>query len=119
MKYIKQILIILLFTFAGQLLQAIIPLPIPAAIYGLVLLFLALCSGLLKPEHIDQTARFMISILPVLFVAPAVNILEHWGIIAPQLGSICTIVLVSTVLTFVIAGRVTGWLVRKGGGENG
>ena len=50
MKYIKQILIILLFTFTGELLQAMIPLPVPAAIYGLVLLFLALCSGILKPS---------------------------------------------------------------------
>lgn len=115
MKYIKQILIILLFTFTGELLQAMIPLPVPAAIYGLVLLFLALCSGILKPAHIDKTANFMISILPVLFVAPAVNILEHWGVIAPDLGAICVIVLVSTVLTFAIAGRVAGWLMKKGG----
>ncbi len=115
MKYIKQFLIILLFTFAGELLQAVIPLPVPAAIYGLVLLFLALCTGLLIPAHIDKTAGFMISILPLLFVAPAVNILEHWGMIAPDLGGICIIILVSTVLTFAIAGRVTGWLLRKGG----
>lgn len=115
MKYIKQILIILLFTFTGELLQAMIPLPVPAAIYGLVLLFLALCSGILKPAHIDKTANFMISILPVLFVAPAVNILEHWGVIAPDLGAICVIVLVSTVLTFAVAGRVAGWLMKKGG----
>lgn len=115
MKYIKQILIILLFTSVGELLQAVIPLPVPAAIYGLLLLFLALCSGVLKPMHIDKAANFMISILPVLFVAPAVNILEHWGMIAPDLGAICVIVLLTTVLTFAIAGRVTGWLMKKGG----
>ena len=119
MKYITQFLIIMLFTFVGQLLQTLIPLPVPAAIYGLVLLFLALCSGLLKPEHIDKAAGFLISILPVLFVAPAVNILVHWGVIAPDLGAICVIVLVSTALTFAIAGRVTQRLIRKGGENNG
>ena len=119
MKYIKQVFVILAFTLLGEVLQAWIPLPIPAAIYGLVLLFIALCTGLLKPAHIDETARWMISILPVLFVAPAVNILEHWGLIAPNLGAIVTVVLVSTVLTFVIAGHVTQWLSRKGGGGNG
>lgn len=119
MKYIKQLLIILLFTFAGELLQAVIPLPVPAAIYGLVLLFFALCCGLLKPAHIDKTAGFLISILPVLFVAPAVKILEHWGMIAPNLGAICVIVVATTVLTFAVAGRVTGWFAGKGGENHG
>ena len=119
MKYIKQFVIIMLFTFVGELLQAAIPLPVPAAIYGLVLLFLALCAGLLKPAHIDSTARFMISILPLLFVAPAVKILEHWGMIAPQFGAVCAVVALTTVLTFAIAGWVTAWLSKKGGGDNG
>ena len=74
MKYIKQALIILGFTLAGELLARAIPLPIPAAIYGFILLFVALCTGLLKPEAIDETADFMISLLPLLFVAPAVGI---------------------------------------------
>ena len=41
-KYIKQFLIILLFTFLGEALAYLLPFPIPAAIYGLVLLFAAL-----------------------------------------------------------------------------
>ena len=57
MKYIKQLLIILAFSFLGEALQAVIPLPIPAAIYGLVLLLIALCTGLLKPAHIADTDK--------------------------------------------------------------
>jgi len=115
LKYLKQVCIILAFTLLGQLLQSLLPLPIPAAIYGLVLLFLALCTGLLKPEHIDTTANFLISVMPVLFVAPAVNILEHWGIVAPNLLPIIVITVVTTVLVFAVSGRVTQWLQRKGG----
>ena len=69
MKYIKQLLYILAFCLAGQALQALIPLPIPAAIYGLVLLLIALCTGLLKPEAIADTAHYLISIMPMLFIA--------------------------------------------------
>lgn len=117
MKYLKQLLIILAFSLAGELLATLVPLPIPAAIYGFVLLFLALLTGLLKPEHIDQTAQFLIGIMPVLFVAPAVNLLSYFDVIAPSLVPITVIVLVSTFLVFAVAGYVTQWLTKKEGGK--
>jgi len=119
MKYVTQFLIILGFSLLGELLQALIPLPIPAAIYGLVLLLIALCTGILKAEHIAGTARFLIGIMPVLFVAPAANLLANWGLIAPQLVPICVITVVSTFLVFAVAGLVTKWLRRKEADSHG
>ena len=76
MKYLNQFLIILGFSLLGEALQRIIPLPIPASVYGIVLLFLSLCLGLIRVEWVKDAGAFLISILPVLFVAPAVGILE-------------------------------------------
>jgi len=118
-KYIKQLLIILFFTALGELLAYLLPLPIPAAIYGLILLFIALCTGLLKPEKIDETARFLVGLMPILFVAPTVSILSHWGIIAPNLVPIVVTVVVSTFVVFAVSGLVTKALLSgKGGEEN-
>ena len=119
MKYIKQLLIILFFTGLGELLAYVIPLPIPAAIYGLLLLLTALCTGLLKPAHIDETARFLSSLLPLLFVAPTVRILAYWGVIAPKLVPIVVIVVTSTVLVFAVSGWVTQLLLKKEGRDDG
>lgn len=118
MKYLKQAFVILVFSLAGQMLQSIIPLPIPAAIYGFVLLFVALCTGLLKEKHIDETAAFLIQIMPVLFVAPAVNLLAYFDLIAEHWVSIATIIASSTVLVFAVSGLVTRLLQRKEGGED-
>lgn len=115
MKYLKQMLVILAFTFVGEGLASWIPLPIPAAIYGFVLLFLALCTGLLKPAHIDETANFLIGIMGIMYVAPAVNILAYYHVIAPALVPVCVIVLTSTVVVFAVAGLVTQWLRKKEG----
>lgn len=117
MKYIKELLIILFFTALGELLAYLLPLPIPAAIYGLILLLVALCTGLLKPEKIDETARFLVGLMPILFVAPTVSILSYWGIIAPNLVPIIVIVVVTTVLVFAVSGLVTKALLPKEGGE--
>ena len=115
MKYLSQFLIIMGFTVAGEALQRIIPLPIPASVYGLVLLFAALCLKWVKVEQIREVGGFFTSILPVLFVSPAVGIVEHWAVIRPQLLSILLLVVASTLLTFGISGGVTQRLSRKGG----
>lgn len=120
MKYVTQFLYILLFSGMGELLEYTIPLPIPAAIYGLVLLLIALCTGLLKEEKVAGAADFLISAMPVLFVAPAVKILQYWGFIAPNLAAICIIIAASTFLVFIVSGLVTKWIqYRKGGKKNG
>lgn len=113
MKFIKQILIILLFTMLGELLAAVIPFPIPAAIYGIVLMLIALGTGILTPEKVKDVSSFLIGIMPLLFVAPAVRILEYWGIIGPNLAAIAIISVVSTYLVFAVSGLVTQWVIKK------
>ena len=117
MEYIKQLFLILLFTALGEFLAAVLPLPIPAAIYGLILLLIALCSGILKTEHISDTARFLIHIMPVLYIAPGVKLLQYWDLIAPNLGAIVIICVVSTWVVFAVSGIVTQLLLKKKGGE--
>ena len=115
MKYINQFLIIFGFTLAGSALQFLIPLPIPASVYGLVLLFLALCLKVVKVEQVKATATFLISILPVLFVSHVAGIVQHWSAIRPQIWGICLMILSTTAITFGVSGRLAQWLRRKGG----
>ena len=120
MKYLKQVLIILAFTGLGEALAYLIPLPIPAAIYGLVLMLCALLTGVLKTEQVKETSDFLISIMTVLFVPVCVKILEYWGIISRNLAAIFTILAVSTFLVFAVSAWVTQALLkRKGGKSNG
>lgn len=118
MKYIKQLFIILAFSFAAEVLAALIPLPIPAAIYGFVLLFAALCTGLLKAKSVADASGFLISVMPLFFVAPTVNLLGYWGVISPVVVPICVIFSLSTVVVFAVAGLVTQWIRKKGGADN-
>ena len=113
MKYLTQFLRILAFTLAGELLQRLVPLPIPASVYGLVLLFGALNTGLVKLEQVKDAGGFLISILPILFVSPAVWILDNWEAIRGALIPILALTLLSTVLTFGIAGRATQAMMGK------
>ena len=86
MKYVRQLLIILFVSFFGELLKYIIPLSIPASIYGMVLLFLALELKILKVSDIKETSNFLIEIMPLMFV-PGVGLLDSWGSSAANLDT--------------------------------
>lgn len=118
MQYLKQFLVIIVFSLIGQILEKLIPLPIPAAIYGLVLLFVALLTGLVKLEKVKQAADFLVAVMPVLLVAPAVKVLEYWGIIAPNAIAILVIVVVTTAAVFALSGLITKWLMKGKGEQN-
>lgn len=113
MKYIRQFLWILLFSFAGELLKYVIPLPVPASIYGLLLLLLALVTGILRLESVKETSKFLIEIMPLMFIPAAVGLLESWDALSGILIQVLTATVVSTVLVMGVSGKVTQALIRK------
>ena len=78
MKYLKQLAIIIAVSFAGEDLRFILPFPIPAGIYGLVIMFVLLYSRVLKPESVETVSDFLIEIMEVMFVPGAVGIIAAW-----------------------------------------
>ncbi len=116
MKFLIQFLIIIAFSFAGELLHWLLPLPIPASIYGIILLFVALEMKVVKVRDIRETSSFLIAIMPVMFIPAAVGLMDSWHSIA---DSLVQYVVVTVVSTFVVMG-VSGWLtqvvIRRGKG---
>ncbi len=114
MKHIKQISIILLFSFIGEVCHKMIPLPIPASIYGMVLLLLALLLRIIKVEAVDEVGSFLVSIMPVMFVAPAVGLMACWDIIRPNLLPIAVVIFATSVFTFGVSGALTKIFRKRG-----
>ena len=77
MKYITQFLIILAFSFAGEALHAMLPLPIPASIYGIVMLFVALQMKWVKVKDVREVSTFLIAVMPVMFIPAAVGLVTQ------------------------------------------
>lgn len=118
LKYLKQFCVIMVFSFLGELCRYLIPYPIPASIYGMVLLFAALASKIVKLEQVRDCSGFLTACLPVLFVAPTVNLMDCWEELKGSLLPLLLVLLVSTVVVFGVAGVVTQLLVnRKGNGD--
>lgn len=90
MKYLRQLLMILIFSFIGEVLHAVIPIQMPASIYGLVLLFIALMTGLVKLPQVHEAARFLIEIMPLMFIPAGVGLLTAGRTAADSLPDHCS-----------------------------
>ena len=113
MKYLKQFFIILAVSFLGEFLGQILPLPVPGSIYGLVILFVCLLTGVIKVADVKETSHFLLDIMPCLFIPAAVGIMEQWGIIRGSLPAYAAIILVTTVCVMAVSGRVTQAFMKK------
>ena len=76
MKFLRQFMIILLLSFLGEVLKMFIPLPIPASVYGLVLMLVCLMTGVLKTSQVKDAAFFLIEIMPVMFIPAAAGLID-------------------------------------------
>ena len=117
MKYLRQFGIILFVTFLGELLHALLPIPVPASVYGLVLMLSALCTGILKTDQVKETANFLIEIMPVMFIPAAAGLLDSWPLLRSIWMPVAAITLLTTVIVMAVTGLVSQFLLRKGHGK--
>lgn len=114
MKYLKQFLIILLISFAGELLKYVLPLPIPASIYGMVILLVGLLTGWIVLDAVKDVGKFLIEIMPVMFIPAGVGLMSSWGILKPLILPVSIITVVTIVTVMAATGKVSQWVIRKG-----
>ena len=113
MTYIFQFCIILIVCLVGEVLNGVIPLPIPASIYGLVIMLLCLSFKIIKLEKIEKTADFLLQIMPLMFIPSAVSLITVWNDVKIILIPIVVIVIVSTILVMVVTGKTTELVIKR------
>lgn len=113
MKYLRQLLIILIFSFIGEILHSLIPIQVPASIYGLVLLFIALLTGIIQLSQVKEAAKYLIEIMPLMFIPAGVGLLESWGNLKSILIPVLILLVASTILIMGVSGKVTQGIIQR------
>lgn len=112
MLYLMQLGIILGVSFAAEILHALLPLPVPASVYGLCLMLLLLVTGVLKPSQLKPTSGYLVEIMPIMFVPSCVGLIEVFDQLLPVLIPFVLICLLSTIAVMGATGRVTQAMIR-------
>ena len=102
MKFVKQFMIILAISFVGEALHSLLPLPVPASIYGLVLMLIGLQTGILPLSAVNEAGGFLIEIMPMLFIPAGVGLLP-----------ISIIIVVTTILVMGVSGRIAQFILKR------
>ena len=110
MKYLKQFLIILVISLIGEILNKLLPLPVPASIYGMVILFAGLLSGIIKLKK--EAGSFLIEIMPVMFIPAGVGLMSSWLNLKPVIIPVCIITVVAIFTVMLVSGHVTQYIVK-------
>ena len=129
MNYIFQLSIILGVSFAGELLNTLLPLPVPASVYGLVIMFLLLCTKIVKLEQVEKVSEYLMAIMPLFFIEPTVGIMNSYGLVKGKIIPLFIACFLSFAAVVVITGSVSQGIIRfrrkkqseneKGDVENG
>ena len=113
MKLLKQILIILAISFIGELLKYLLPLPVPASIYGMVILFIGLLTGIIPLASVKDAGKFLIEIMPVMFIPAGVGLMSSWLNLKPIIIPVCIITVVTIFTVMIVSGHVTQFIVKR------
>lgn len=113
MKIMFQFARIMAFCMLGEILHVLLPLPIPASIYGLLALLAFLLLGIVKLEQVKEAGKFLTSLFSLLFIPAATGVMELVDVLAEIWLPIVIALIPVTMIVFGVSGRVTQWIARR------
>ncbi len=113
MKYLKQFTIIIIITFIGEALNHLVPLPVPASIYGLIIMLFALTSKILPLEKVKDVGKMLIQTMPIMFIPAGVGLMTAWNKLSPILLPVMVITFISTIVVMIVSGKFTEILIKN------
>lgn len=119
MKYIKQLAIILVVSFIAEVMEYLIPLPVAASVYGLVLMLIGLMTKVIPLSKVEGAADYLVSILAIMFIPATVGIMDTVTELKEMAIPLVVISIVSTVIIMAVTGKVAQFLLLKRKEEGG
>ena len=105
MKYIKQFAIIIAISFVGEVLAKILPFTIPASVYGLFLMLLALVTKVIRVEQVREVSDFLLDVMPIMFVPASVGIMVSWGLLKDIMVPALIVGVLGTLIVMIVSGK--------------
>lgn len=107
------IFIILFFFVLGELAGWLINGFIPGSVIGMILLFVALCLKIVKPERIKPVAGFLCDNMALFFVPAGVGIVNALDILSQYWQAVLVACAVSTIVVIVVVASVQQWFEKQ------
>ena len=115
MKYIKQFTIIMTISLLGEVLAKVLPFTIPASVYGLFLMLIALMTKVIRVEQVKETSDFLMDVMPIMFVPASVGLMVSWGILQEILVPVLIVSILGTLIVMIVSGKTVDGIMKLTG----
>lgn len=113
MKFILQLFFIWLIYAVSDVIVRFLDLPIPASVFGMILLFILLVSGIIKVQHIEKATTFLNKHLAFFFIPFAVGLMNYGGLIHASGIQLLIMIAASSVIGLLVTSGLTQFLARR------
>lgn len=112
MHILKQLGVLFVICLIGELVSSCLPFPFPGSVTAMLLVLVFLRAGLLKPDHIRETADYLLQNMAFFFLPAGVGLMKNLDIIQQHLFAFFFICVISTILTFGAAAWACQWIMN-------
>ncbi|MGE7997110.1 CidA/LrgA family protein [Lysinibacillus sp. NPDC093190] len=110
---IVQIGILYIFYYMGVGIVALLHVPLPGSVIGLLLLALALNFKIIKVEYIQDGAGFLIGVLTLFFIPATVGVIDYPELFSTTGLLIMLAVIASTLISIYVTGLLSQMVEKK------
>jgi holin-like protein len=113
MKFLRELFWIFLFSFVGEFIAFVSPIPVPGSVLGMLLLFGMLQMDWIKMEEVETAGNWLVNNMALFFVPAGIALITNFGMLQAIWWQVILIVLLSTAFMIVTVGWVVQWAKRR------
>ena len=113
MKIVKELSVVMAILYLAHVIQVAFSLPIPSTVLGMIILLIALLSGVVKIDMIENVAPFSMNYLTFLFIPGGVGLISSLDLIADTWFQILLLIIVTTIIVIAVTGLTVQALDKK------
>lgn len=110
--FLHQVLVMSLILFVSKIIESFMPIPMPASVIGLVLLFVLLCTGVVKLGQVETVGTALTNNIGFLFVPAGISVVNSLGILSQSPFLIIALIIISTILLLICTGFISQMIMK-------
>lgn len=110
-NFFHQAIVISVILLISKIIESFMPIPMPASVIGLVLLFVCLCTGIVKLGQVERVGTALTDNIGLLFVPAGISVVKSLGLISEHPFLIIGLIFISTLLLLLCTGFFSQMIV--------
>ncbi len=110
---LRSLTLLLAFQLSGEVLSSLFGWPVPGPVLGMLLLLITLIVRGRVSAGLSNDSQHILRYLPLILIPPSVGIMDYWGSLAQDAGAITLSIVLTTLLSLLLAAGLLHGLTRK------